>query len=293
MRLVTLAPGKVNLCLFVGRPRADGLHPLVSIVQPVSLADELVLEPAERDEVVCPGVEGPNLAARALGAVPGGHRLGRAGAPDDSTSTSRSPPAWAAGPATPRPRCGWRPPPRASRCRASSPRAWAATCRRCWRSARTLVTGAGEQVEPLGEEPLRLGARGGEHLEPLTAGPLGLVILPSEHGLSTAEVYRRADELGVREDLAPVEAEVRAGARSFVNDLEPAARSLCPSIDDALAEVRAMGAEHVMVSGSGPTVFGLFADLEQARAAVAGHPRALVAGPAPRRCRRCVSYSEG
>src|SRR4051794_37010707 len=66
MRLATLAPGKVNVCLFVGRPRADGLHPLVSIVQPVSLADELILEPAERDEVVCPGVEGPNLAARAL-----------------------------------------------------------------------------------------------------------------------------------------------------------------------------------------------------------------------------------
>ena len=27
------APGKVNLCLHVGAPRADGLHPLVSLVQ--------------------------------------------------------------------------------------------------------------------------------------------------------------------------------------------------------------------------------------------------------------------
>lgn len=292
MRLVTLAPGKVNLCLFVGRPRADGLHPLVSIVQPVSLADELVLEPAERDEVVCPGVEGPNLAARALGLfreatgwdepvrltihkhVPVAAGMG--GGSSDAAATLRLAAA-AAGVPLPRelaPRLGSDVP-------------------ALLHSARTLVTGAGEQVEPLGEEPLRLGARGGEHLEPLTAGPLGLVILPSEHGLSTAEVYRRADELGVREDLAPVEAEVRAGARSFVNDLEPAARSLCPSIDDALAEVRATGAEHVMVSGSGPTVFGLFADLEQARAAVAGHPRALVAGPAPPGAERCVSYSEG
>ena len=62
------APGKVNLCLFVGEPREDGLHPLVSVVQALSLADELTLEPAtgDTDEVVCPGVEGPNLAARAL-----------------------------------------------------------------------------------------------------------------------------------------------------------------------------------------------------------------------------------
>ena len=35
------APGKVNLCLLVGAPRADGLHPLVSLVQPTDLADIL------------------------------------------------------------------------------------------------------------------------------------------------------------------------------------------------------------------------------------------------------------
>ena len=34
-----LAPGKVNLCLLVGAPREDGYHPLVSLVQPVDLAD--------------------------------------------------------------------------------------------------------------------------------------------------------------------------------------------------------------------------------------------------------------
>ena len=71
MRLRCLAPGKVNLCLYVGAPREDGLHPLVSVVQPVSLADELTLEPARgatADEVVCPGVEGDNLAGAALAA---------------------------------------------------------------------------------------------------------------------------------------------------------------------------------------------------------------------------------
>src|SRR5918912_1386864 len=69
-RLAARAPGKVNLCLFVGAPLADGLHPLVSVVQPVTLGDELTLPPAApgtpADEVVCAAVEGPNLAAAAL-----------------------------------------------------------------------------------------------------------------------------------------------------------------------------------------------------------------------------------
>ena len=67
-RMRAAAPGKVNLCLFIGRARQDGYHPLVSLVQPVSIADELELEPADgdADEVVCPGVDGENLAARAI-----------------------------------------------------------------------------------------------------------------------------------------------------------------------------------------------------------------------------------
>ena len=58
MTLRARAPGKVNVCLYVGTPREDGLHPLVSVVQALSLADELTLEPAARDEVVCPGGTG-------------------------------------------------------------------------------------------------------------------------------------------------------------------------------------------------------------------------------------------
>src|ERR687896_644150 len=66
--LTARAPGKVNLSLLVGAPRPDGLHPLASVVQAVSLADELTLRPADgaEDEVVCAGVTGPNLAAAAL-----------------------------------------------------------------------------------------------------------------------------------------------------------------------------------------------------------------------------------
>ncbi|HTA11915.1 MAG TPA: hypothetical protein VK765_00740, partial [Solirubrobacteraceae bacterium] len=69
-----LAPAKINLGLFVGPVRdSDGRHELVSVMQSISLADELTLRTAPagtvEDEVVCPGVAGnprENLAARAL-----------------------------------------------------------------------------------------------------------------------------------------------------------------------------------------------------------------------------------
>jgi 4-diphosphocytidyl-2-C-methyl-D-erythritol kinase len=279
VKLATLAPGKVNLCLFVGRARADGLHPLVSIVQPVSLADELTLEPAERDEVVCPGVEGPNLAARALALfreatgwdepvritiekrVP--IAAGMGGGSSDAAATLRLAAA-AAGVPVPRelaPRLGSDVP-------------------ALLHPGRTLVTGAGERVERVETERLGERAGEGERVASRGGGPLGLVLLPSEHELSTADVYREADRLGVRDDLAALEAEVRSGACPFANDLEAAARSLCPSIDEALATLRALDAEPAMVSGSGPTVFGLFPELACARAAAARYPGALAVGPA-------------
>jgi 4-diphosphocytidyl-2-C-methyl-D-erythritol kinase len=57
------------------------------------------------------------------------------------------------------------------------------------------------------------------------------------------------------------------------NDLEAAARRLCPAIDEALADARSAGAELALVCGSGPTVIGLFREPGAARgAAVAlGH----------------------
>ena len=72
----------------------------------------------------------------------------------------------------------------------------------------------------------------------------------------------------------------------LVNDLEPAALSLRPEIDDALEALREVGAEHAMVSGSGPTVFGLFwgpQAEERAADAASGladrYPGATVAAP--------------
>ena len=81
-RLRCLAPGKVNLCLFIGRPRADGYHPLVSLVQPVSLADSVELEPAAGAE--------PGIRDRARGAL---EAIGR---PVDARAEQLAPDEWRA-----------------------------------------------------------------------------------------------------------------------------------------------------------------------------------------------------
>jgi 4-diphosphocytidyl-2-C-methyl-D-erythritol kinase len=66
----------------------------------------------------------------------------------------------------------------------------------------------------------------------------------------------------------------------LVNDLEPAAQALRPRIGDSLEALRAAGAARALISGSGPTAFGLFADTESAEAAASElGPAAIVCTP--------------
>jgi 4-diphosphocytidyl-2C-methyl-D-erythritol kinase len=118
-----------------------------------------------------------------------------------------------------------------------------------------LGTGAGDDVEPRAE-----------------LAPHAFVIVPLPHRLSAASVYAEADRLGVGDDELEFAARLpdlwsalspgqRLPDRLLVNDLEPAAMSLCPDIEPALAAVREAGPDHSFVSGSGPTVAGLFWDV--------------------------------
>ena len=71
------APAKINLCLYLGPTRADGRHELVTLFDAVSLYRRARgRRPRPSDEVVCEGVDGPNLVADALGALRG-RRAGR------------------------------------------------------------------------------------------------------------------------------------------------------------------------------------------------------------------------
>jgi 4-diphosphocytidyl-2-C-methyl-D-erythritol kinase len=269
MRLRCLAPGKVNLSLYVGAPRADGLHPLVSVVQPVSLADELTLEPAPgagSDEVGCAGVEGENLAGAALAAFRAA--TGWDAPPQRLTIVKRVPVAAGMGGGSGD---------AAAALRLAAHAAGAGDHGLLLELAARLGGDVPSQVAP--GRTLMTGA--GEHVRPLGGGPgdLALVILPSEHGLSTPAVYREFDRLGVQRTAAELaELEARGGELPVHNDLQDAARSLCPPIDAALDAVAATGAGHVLVSGSGPTVFGLYDDPERARAA-AERVGGIAAGP--------------
>ncbi len=199
-RYRALAPAKINLGLFVGPTRAgDGRHELVTVMQSISLADELTLEQAppeaSADELVCPGVPGApeeNLAARALGAF--------------------------------RAATGWEAPPLRLSVRKRIPvaagmgggSADAAATLRLARHAsglgdeqllyelavslgadvpaqvspgRWLATGAGEQLQALPD--------------PLPS--LELLVLPSAAQLSTADVYTEADQLGLTREADELE----------------------------------------------------------------------------------------
>jgi 4-diphosphocytidyl-2-C-methyl-D-erythritol kinase len=255
MKLKALAPGKVNLCLFLGGPRHDGRHELVTMLESVSLADELSLTPIPvgPDRVVCAGVEGRNLVADALAGL---RTRGWDGPPVRIEIEKRIPVAAGMG-------------------------GGSADAAAALRMAIQLAPGRPEEIAVLAASlgadvpsqltpGLALGTGAGDVVE--AVAPLAghaFVILPLPTALSTAGVYGEADRLGLPRpsaDLRDRAAQLRAALRSgaalppelIVNDLQPAAMSLCPAIAPALEAARAAGADQAIVSGSGPTVAGLF-----------------------------------
>jgi 4-diphosphocytidyl-2-C-methyl-D-erythritol kinase len=275
------APAKVNLCLYVGPTRADGRHELVTIFQPIGLADEVELEPAglgsAMDRVICPGVQGENLAALALARFR--VRTGWNGAPVRLRIEKRIP--IAAGMAGGSADAG-------------------AALRLVARAAgidddallREIGAELGADVAAQVRPRRYLATGAGERLTPLPPPtPYGVLVLPSRVELSTADVYREADRQGLPRGAAALAAKLREVSTAagdlpdelIVNDLDPAARALCPEIDVALAAARGAGAHHALVCGSGPTVIGLFADLQGARGAAARlsdrDPRPIAVAP--------------
>jgi 4-diphosphocytidyl-2-C-methyl-D-erythritol kinase len=234
-------------------------------MQSISLADELRLQPAAagavQDELVCPGLAGPpqeNLAARALVAFRAA--TGWDAPPLKLSVEKRIPVAAGLGGGSADAAAALRLARRASGLGDEAlllalAAELGADVPAQVSPGRWLATGAGELLEALPD--------------PLPA--LELLVLPSHAELSTAAVYREADELGLAREQAELEhlrAQLRIAlelgaplppARELLhNDLEQAAVSLCPPVAQALAAVGAAGAERALVSGSGPTVLGLF-----------------------------------
>jgi 4-diphosphocytidyl-2-C-methyl-D-erythritol kinase len=123
----------------------------------------------------------------------------------------------------------------------------------------------------------------GDRIDPVSLPSLAAVLIPDADGLSTAAVYAEFDRLrGGRQtldpdplhrlaDCSPVEL-----SESLDNDLQSAALSLRPDLQERLGGLSAAGAIGAAVSGSGPTCFGLFADRAAADRAAEQLPGALV-----------------
>jgi 4-diphosphocytidyl-2-C-methyl-D-erythritol kinase len=249
-------PAKVNLELSVGPARDDGFHDLVNVFHAVSLYDEVTATPADSLRVSVDGPAGvptgpDNLAARAasllarhVGVEPLVALHIRKDIPVAGGMAGGSADAAAA----------------------------LVACDALW--------GAGLDKETLLELGARLGSdvpfallggtavglgRGERLTSVEVAGEFHWVFGYADGGLSTPAVYAECDRLRaaggeqpwprVSDDLM---AALKTGdavglGRALSNDLQPAALSLRPSLGDALAAGRELGALGSIVSGSGPT----------------------------------------
>src|SRR3954469_19537017 len=172
-----LAPAKLNLCLYVGPRRPGGLHEIRSLFEPLELADELQLSEADADQVICEGIEGPDLTARALAAL---RENGWNGPPLRIEVTKRVPVAAGLGGGS----------------------ADAAAVLRLARGQvggrRTVAARIGADVPSQLQPRACLVAGAGEVIEPVQPpAEHGVVLIPQPEGLSTAEVYAEADRLGL------------------------------------------------------------------------------------------------
>ena len=286
----TEAPAKLNLCLFVGPATADGRHEIVTVMDSLTLVDDVRMtvgaEGLDADEVLCPGVEGPNLAADALATFR--ERTRWDGPPVRVQITKRIPIAggMAGGSAD-----------AAAVLRMAADAAGIDDPR----LLTEIAAGLGSDVPSQIRGSLQLATGTGDQVRPLPRYELyTALVLPVDAELSTAAVYAEADRLGVpRERLELARALTRTQAalssetllEKVHNDLQEAACSLCPQIEEALDAARRAGSDAALVSGSGPTVVALFFAGEHRERAAAGlaaleaegrSPAAILAEPAER-----------
>jgi 4-diphosphocytidyl-2-C-methyl-D-erythritol kinase len=275
---------KVNYALEVRGLRPDGYHEISTVMQSISLADEVEIERAERGFELAVEPESVEV-----------------GPPEENTVYK----AWTrlgelVGDALPvRVRLGKKIPARAGLGGGSAD------------AAATLV-GLNELFGlRLGEAELRdvglrvgadvpfclaggtaLGEGIGEVLSPLPAPPPHhLVVAKPAAGAETARIYGAYDErpVGGNPSIAPVVEALRAGdpgalAESLGNDLAPVTEGLVSEVralEEALLRAGALGAA---MSGTGTAVFGVFASEAEARAAADGlrAPFVAVCEPVPR-----------
>jgi 4-diphosphocytidyl-2-C-methyl-D-erythritol kinase len=254
--------------LRVGPLAANGLHEVCSLFASLDLADVVEVEPAPEDSVECEGVDGPNLAAAAI------ERL-RQYAPS-------MPPM--------RVRIKKLIPVAAGLAGGSADAAAAMRAANSFHELpfdddhlREIAAALGSDV-PSQIVPAHAVVTGtGQRVDRVDLPRMPVVLVPAATGLSTADVFRKAESMGLmREQLDPLDLYALAGetpatiGARLENDLQAATLRLRPELQGAIDQLHGAGALGAQVSGSGPTVFGLFTDLATAEAAAAEFLHAVV-----------------
>lgn len=272
-RVHVRAPGKLNLFFEVGDVQADGYHEVASAYQAVSLWEDVWAEPASDFSVSISGTvdvsgvpaDDRNLALRAARLV--AQKIGYTGGVHLDI-VKHVPVAGGMGGGS------------------ADAAAALVACDALW-GAELGGSGLQQLAARLGADvPFALmggtaiGTGRGDQLNPaLAKGRFDWVILPSDAGLSTPEVYSHLDALRSRPGIAlasrtpvvdtGVLQALRAGdpvalASHARNDLQAAALSLRPELRDVLELGDRAGALAGLVSGSGPTVAFLAEDADAA-----------------------------
>lgn len=275
------APGKVNLSLRVGTPRADGYHPVASVYLAVSMLEEVTATPRQDGEItvtlseqssafVDPDaipVDSTNLAARA--ALRLREHLGR----DPQTHgvhleiTKQVPVAGGMGGGSAD----------AAAALLACASLWEAGLSRQALAEIAAPLGADVPFAVMGGAAVGLGV--GDELTPLLARhPVYLVLIPATTGLSTPEVYALLDRLrdegalpvperDPEVDRELVQALTTGNAEELAllvaNDLQVPAATLVPELSEMLDLGLEEGALSGQVSGSGPTVMFLARSAEE------------------------------
>jgi len=261
------APAKINLFLHVGRPAADGYHPLSSWMVFADVGDDLLFERAEVPSLI---VEGPfeagvpdddsNLIIKAMAA------LQRAGAPGAFAArlTKKLPPASGIG--------------GGSSDAAATLRTLGSVGGLSLDDMAAIAVGLGADV-PACLVARSLIAQGrGQALSPAPMiPPINAVLVNPGVSVSTREVFAAYDADLVGDERLPALSAGFEDAFALAdwlegtrNDLQAPAVACAPVIAEALATL-ARNPEVLIarMSGSGATVFALCADATAANAVVA------------------------
>ena len=278
--VVASAPGKINLYFGVGSLRADGYHDVASVYQAVDIRETVIVNASSEWKISVEGSLSPaqlaevptgpeNLVVRAAGAVAKAAKLTNH-LPAEFDIEKRVPVAGGMGGGSAD----------AAATLVAINDLWCTALNEQQLHEAAGQLGADVPFALLGGTAVGLGK--GEQLEIVPSAELNWVLVTSDAGLSTPEVFARLDEIraergiDVRDLPSPevscVLLEALAAGNPFdvaehlLNDLQEAAISLRPELGEIIDAGIGAGALAGLVSGSGPTVAFLAASTEAAAA---------------------------